>query len=384
MDTALFRPLTLRNVTLPNRITISPMQQYMAGRDGFVRDWHFVHLAKMAVGGAGTVFTEALAIVPEGRVTYHDLGIWSDDHIEGLKRLVGGIADHGAVPATQLIHAGRKASVAPPYHGFEPLSQKDADERGEAPWPVVSASALAANPGWPTPSAMSLDEIKRFLDQVAAATRRARKAGFQVLDMHGAHGYLIHCFLSPLSNEREDEYGGDLQGRMKLALDVADAVRSEWPSDLPFFYRLSCIDDAEGGWTLDDSVELSRAFKSRNVDVIDCSSGGLGRRTTPLIIPREPGYQVPFSDRIRKETGLPTMAVGLIMDPIHANSIVEKGEADLIAIGREALNNPNWGLHARIALEGLDAYEPTWPKPYGWWLVRRAKALEASKQASAQ
>ena len=268
MDTALFRPLTLRNVTLPNRITISPMQQYMAGRDGFVRDWHFVHLAKMAVGGAGTVFTEALAIVPEGRVTYHDLGIWSDDHLEGLKRLAGGIADHGAVPATQLIHAGRKASVAPPYHGFEPLSQKDADERGEAPWPVVSASAIEANPGWPTPSAMSLDDIKRFLDHVAAATRRARKAGFQVLDMHGAHGYLIHCFLSPLSNEREDEYGGDLQGRMKLALDVADAVRSEWPSELPFFYRLSCIDDAEGGWTLDDSVELSRAFKSRNVDVI--------------------------------------------------------------------------------------------------------------------
>ena len=283
-----------------------------------------------------------------------------------------------------MIHAGRKASVAPPYHGFEPLSQKDADERGEAPWPVVSASAIEANPGWPTPSAMSLDDIKRFLDHVAAATRRARKAGFQVLDMHGAHGYLIHCFLSPLSNEREDEYGGDLQGRMKLALDVADAVRSEWPSELPFFYRLSCIDDAEGGWTLDDSVELSRAFKSRNVDVIDCSSGGLGRRTTPLIIPREPGYQVPFADRIRKESGLPTMAVGLIMDPVHANSIVEKGEADLIAIGREALNNPNWGLHARIALEGLDAYEPAWPKPYGWWLVRRAKALEASKQVAAQ
>ncbi len=378
MSAALLEPLTLKGVTLPNRIVISPMQQYMAGRDGLARDWHFVHLAKMAVGGAGLVFTEALAIEPDARVTYHDLGIWSDDHLEGLKRLAGGIADHGAVPATQLIHAGRKASVAPPYHGFEPLSEKDEAERGEKPWPVVAASALEANPGWPVPRALSRDEIKRLLERFAECTKRARKAGFRVLDMHGAHGYLIHSFLSPLSNTRDDEYGGDLAGRMRFALEVADAVRSEWPAELPFFYRLSCIDDAEGGWTLDDSVALSRELAAHGVDVIDCSSGGLGRRTTPLIIPREPGYQVPFAARIRAEAKVPTMAVGLIMDPHHANEIVESGQADLIAIGREALNNPNWGVQAQVALKGTDAYETEWPKSYAWWLHRRAKALEAS------
>ncbi|GAB5467503.1 MAG: NADH:flavin oxidoreductase/NADH oxidase [Rhodospirillales bacterium] len=383
MSAALLQELKLRGQTLPNRIVISPMQQYMAGRDGLVRDWHFVHLAKLAVGGAGTVFTEALAIDPIARVTYHDLGVWSDVHIEGLKRLAGGIADQGALPATQLIHAGRKASVAPPYHGFEPLGARDEAERGEAPWPVVAASALAANPGWPTPKALSLEEIKRLVERFAACTRRVRQAGFLALDMHAAHGYLLHSFLSPLSNERDDAYGGDLAGRMRLALEVADAVRSEWPGDLPFFYRLSCIDDAEGGWTLDDSVVLSRELKAHGVDVIDCSSGGLGRRTTPLIIPREPGYQVPYAARIRREVDIPTMAVGLIMDPHHADAIVAAGDADLIAIGREALNNPNWGIQARVALGGIEAYERDWPKPYGWWLYRRAKALEASARAKA-
>lgn len=383
MSAGLLKELTLGSVTLPNRIVISPMQQYMAGRDGMVRDWHFVHLAKMAAGGAGTVFTEALAVEPEARVTYHDLGVWSDEHVEGLKRLAGGIADHGAVPATQLIHAGRKASVAPPYHGFEPLTGKDDAERGETPWPVVSASALEANPGWPMPRALGRDDIKRLIERFALCTKRVRQAGFRVLDMHGAHGYLIHSFLSPLSNHRDDEYGGDLEGRMRFALEVADAVRSEWPAELPFFYRLSCIDDAEGGWTLDDSVALSRELKRRGTDVIDCSSGGLGRRTTPLIIPREPGYQVPYAARIRREAEMPTMAVGLIMDPLHANAIVEAGDADLIAIGREALNNPNWGVHAQVALKGAEAYESDWPKSYGWWLYRRARALEASARAKA-
>ena len=380
---ALLQPITLRGVTLPNRIVISPMQQYMARDDGHAQDWHFVHLSKMAVGGAGLVFTEALAVEPIARVTHTDLGVWSDAHVEGLKRLAGGIGDNGAVPGTQLIHAGRKASVAPPYHGFEPLSGKDEAERGEAPWPVVAASAVEANPGWPVPRALSRDEIRQILERFALCTRRVRQAGFQVLDMHGAHGYLIHSFLSPLSNFRDDEYGGDLAGRMRFALEAAEAVRSEWPSDKPFFYRLSCVDDAEGGWTLDDSVALSRALAGKGVDVIDCSSGGLGRRTTPLIIPRPPGYQVPYAARIRRDTGIPTMAVGLIMDPQHANSIVEDGDADLVAIGREALNNPNWGLHARVALAGIDSYESSWPKSYGWWLVRRAKALQAYQQAKA-
>lgn len=383
MTAPLLTSFDLRGVTLPNRIVISPMQQYMAGEDGLARDWHFVHLSKMATGGAGLVFTEALAIAPEARVTHTDLGIWDEAQVEGLKRLAGAIAEAGAVPGTQLIHAGRKGSVSPPYHGFEPLTQRDLETRGEAPWPTLAPSALAANPGWPVPRALGLDEIEAIVERFALCARRAHAAGFQVLDMHGAHGYLIHSFLSPLSNERDDGYGGDFAGRIRLALEVADAVRSEWPADKPFFYRLSCVDDQEGGWTLDDSVALARALGKHGVDVIDCSSGGLGRRTTPLVIPRKPGYQVPYAERIRAESGLPTMAVGLILDPHHANAIVAEGKADLVAIGREALHNPNWGVQAAVALEGVEAYETRWAKSYGWWLHRRALALEALRQQEA-
>lgn len=360
------------------------MQQYKAGSDGLVRDWHFVHLSKLAVGGFGLVFTEALAIEPEGRLTHRDLGIWDDAQIPGLQRLAAAIAEAGAVPGAQLNHAGRKASVAPPFFGFEPLSEQDGRERGEHPWPVVSASAIEANPGWPTPRALSRDEIARVLERFAAGARRAREAGFEALNVHGAHGYLIHAFLSPLANSREDDYGGSLDNRMRFALEVAEAVRSEWPAGKPIFYRLSCIDGLEGGWELDDSVVLARALAARGVEVIDCSSGGLGRRATPAIIPRQPGFQVPFAARIRREAGVPTMAVGLILDPQQAEAIVARGEADLIAIGREALFNPNWPLQAAVELEGLEAFEERWPPTYGWWLYRRAKALELTRAAAAE
>lgn len=382
MPSPLLEPLKLGSVTLPNRMVVSPMQQYKAGEDGQVRDWHFIHLSKLAVGGFGLVFTEALGIEPEGRLTHHDLGVWDDSFVPGLARLAGGIAAGGAVPGAQLNHAGRKASVAAPFHGFEPLGKRDEAERGEAPWPTISASAVEANPGWPTPAAIDRDGIARMLDAFAAGARRCREAGFEVLDIHGAHGYLIHSFLSPLANFRDDDYGGSLDNRMRFALEVADAVRSEWPAGKPLFYRLSCVDDVEGGWTLDESVSLARALAERGVDVIDCSSGGLGRRTTPAIIPRDPGYQVPYAARIRTDADVPTMAVGLILDPNHANEIVGSGQADLVAIGREGLNNPNWGLHAAVALDGDDAYESRWPATYGWWLVRRSKALALSKQAA--
>lgn len=384
MTAPLLQPLTLGSVTIPNRMVVSPMQQYMAGDDGHVRDWHFVHLSKLAVGGFGLVFTEALGTEPAGRLTHRDLGVWDDSHVPGLARLADGIAAAGAVPGAQLNHAGRKASVAPPFHGFEPLGERDAAERGEVPWPTVSASAVAANPGWHTPAAIDRDGIRRVLDGFADGARRCREAGFEVLDIHGAHGYLIHSFLSPLANFREDDYGGSLENRMRFALEVADAVRSEWPADRPLFYRLSCVDDAEGGWTLDESVTLARALAGHGVDVIDCSSGGLGRRTTPLIIPRAPGYQVPYADRIRRDAGIPTMAVGLIMDPHHADAIVASGRADLVAIGREALNNPNWALHAAVALDGDDAYDDRWPPTYGWWLIRRSKALALSEKQRAE
>lgn len=384
MSAALLSKFRLGSVELPNRMVVSPMQQYMAKPDGHALDWHLVHLTKMAVGGFGLVFTEALATEPDGRLTYRDLGVWDDEHIPGLTRLAECIAEAGAIPGTQLNHAGRKASVAPPFFGFEPLSEKDGRERGEHPWPVVSASAIEANPGWPTPRALSRDEIKKVLERFALGARRVRKAGFEVLDIHGAHGYLIHGFLSPLSNSRDDEYGGDLSNRMRFALEVADAVRSEWPAEKPLFYRLSCVDGVEGGWELDDTVVLARELAARGVDVIDCSSGGLGRRATPAIIPRQPGFQVPYAARVRREAGVPSMAVGLIMDPHHADSIVAKGEADLVAIGREALFNPNWGLQAAVELEGLDAFETHWPPPYGWWLVRRAKALELTRQGGVE
>jgi len=384
MPAALLSSLALGSVELPNRMVASPMQQYMAGRDGMVCDWHLVHLGKLAVGGFGLVFTEALAVEPEGRLTYRDLGVWDDFHVSGLSRLAELMARSGTVPGAQLIHAGRKASVAAPYDGFEPLGEKDERERGEAPWPVISASALEANPGWPVPQAIDRDGIKRMLERYAAGTKRCREAGFEVLNIHGAHGYLIHSFLSPLSNVRDDEYGGDRANRMRFAIEVADAVRSEWPADKPIFYRLSCVDGVEGGWELGDTVVLSRELAAHGIDIIDCSSGGLGRRATPAIIPRELGFQVPYAARVRAEAGVPTMAVGLILDPHQANEIVEQGHADLVAIGREALYNPNWPLHSAVALEGPDAFEERWPPTYGWWLYRRAKALELTRSNQPQ
>ena len=384
MGAALFSGLRVGGVDLPNRMVVSPMQQYMGGPDGKVRDWHLVHLGKLAQGGFGLVFTEALATEERGRLTHRDLGAWDDTQLPGLERLAAIIAEAGAVPGAQLNHAGRKASVAPPFFGFEPLGEADGRERGEHPWPVVSASALAANPGWPVPAALRPDEIAAILERFAQATRRVRQAGFQVLNVHGAHGYLIHAFLSPLANQRNDEYGGERANRMRFALEVAEAVRSEWPADKPIFYRLSCVDGLEGGWEIEDTLVLARELAARGVDVIDCSSGGLGRRATPAIIPREPGFQVPYATRVRREAGVPSMAVGLIMGAAQAEAIVANGEADLVAIGREALFNPNWPLHAAVALEGVEAFEAAWPPAYGWWLYRRAKSLELTRRAAGE
>lgn len=375
---ALLSPVTIRGVTCRNRIVISPMQQYNATPDGMPNDWHYVHLSKLAIGGAGLIFTEAMGISPEARLTWADVGIWDDRFVAPLARLAEAMMRHGAVAGVQINHAGRKASVQRPWHGFDPLTEADAKARGEAPWPTVSASAQPANPGWPTPRAITADEIKRTLDDFAAATRRAHRAGFQAMNVHGAHGYLIHSFLSPLSNLRDDAYGGSLANRMRYALEVADAVRSEWPADKPFFYRLSCVDDVDGGWTLDDTVALSREFATRGVDVVDCSSGGLGRRTTTAVVTREPGYQVPYAERVRRDARLPTMAVGLIREPRHAAAIVAEGRADFVAIGREALFNPNWPAQAAVVLSGAAAYDD-WPPAYGWWLKTRSRTLEVSK-----
>jgi 2,4-dienoyl-CoA reductase-like NADH-dependent reductase (Old Yellow Enzyme family) len=372
--------MALREVTVRNRIVISPMQQYMAAPDGLPNDFHLQHYGRLGIGGAGLIFTEALAVTPEGRVTHHDLGIWTDEQTEALKPIVAALAARGAVPATQLIHAGRKGSVGRPWEGYNPLGEAEA-ARGERPWQTLAASPLPANPGWHVPQALDESGIAQLIDAYAAGARRAAAAGFRALNIHSAHGYLIHSFLSPIGNKREDRWGGDFEGRIRLLLEITKAVRAAWPSDLPLFVRLSCVDDQPDGWTLEDSVALSRRLKALGVDVIDCSSGGLGERTTTKMIRRPEGYQVPFAERIRAQAEVPTMAVGLITTPAFADSVVREGRADLVAIGREALMNPHWPLHAARAL-GQDPNFANWPPSWGWWLDKRARAAAAPSLVS--
>ncbi len=375
----LFTPMKLRGVLLKNRVVISPMQQYSADKQGLPTDYHIAHYGRLAMGGAGLVFTEALCTSLEGRLTYSDLGIWDDSHVAGLARIAKNIKSLGAIAGAQILHAGRKASVQRPWEGYQPLSDLDLHSRGEAPWQTLGPSPTPANPGWPIPREMTKSEIDEVVIEHAKAARRCRQAGFEVLGVHAAHGYLIHSFLSPISNLRSDHYGGDLNKRMRFALEIAEAVRSEWPHQKPLFFRLSCIDDELNGWTINDSIILVGELKKLGVDVIDCSSRGLGQRGTPVIEPRRQGFQVPFSNDIRKSTKLATMAVGLIMEPQYAEKVLQMGQADLIAIGREALNNPNWPLQAAVNLVGEEAFESIWPAHYGWWLSRRAKSLAAAK-----
>lgn len=378
----LLTPITLRGITLRNRIVVSPMCQYSA-EDGFVTDWHFVHLGKFAQGGAGAVFVEATAVEPRGRITYGDVGIWSDAHAEKLGRIASFIKSQGAVPAMQLAHAGRKASMQRPWHGNGPLNDVD-QKRGETPWPIVAPTAAPMDEGWLTPSALTADDLAKLRDAWRAAVLRTVSAGFEMLELHSAHGYLLHEFLSPLSNQRNDGYGGDRAGRMRFPLEVAETIRGAWPKDRPLFVRISSVDGLDGGWTLDDSVAYARELKARGVDVIDCSSGGLIGSATAARVPRGLGFQVPFADRIRREAEIVTMSVGLIVEPQQAEAVLQAGSADLIAVGREALFDPNWPLHAQYVLTGAASEEPFagWPHQYGWWLARREPGLRAAKAAA--
>jgi 2,4-dienoyl-CoA reductase-like NADH-dependent reductase (Old Yellow Enzyme family) len=378
----LFTPLQLRGVTLKNRVVISPMCQYSA-HDGMANDWHFAHLARYAIGGAGLVFTEATAVERNGRITHGDLGIWSDAHVEPLKRIAAFIKSQGAVPAMQLAHAGRKSSMQRPWHGNGPIDDSDR-ARGEDVWPVVAPSAIPMDQGWLVPHELSLDEIRALQEHWRKATVRTLQAGFDVIELHGAHGYLGHEFLSPLSNKRTDQYGGSLANRMRFVLELAEILRAAWPMDKPLFTRVSSVDGVEGGWSIEDTVVLAKELKARGVDVLDCSSGGLLGSATAARIKRGPGFQVPFAERVKKETGIATMAVGLILDPHHAEAILQSGQADLIAIGRQALYNPSWALHAEVALGAHGEYE-SWPVQYGWWLDKRQHIMtpEAKAKASA-
>ena len=371
----LFQPIELRGVRLRNRVVISPMCQYSA-QDGHVTDWHMVHLGKFAQGGAGAVFVEATAVERRGRITHGDTGIWDDAHIPGLKRITDFVRSQGAVPGLQLAHAGRKASMARPWYGNGPLTQADLD-RGDKPWSIIAPTEQPIDPSWIAPRAFREGDFQTLLAAYRNAVRRALAAGFEIVELHAAHGYLLHTFLSPLSNTRQDDYGGSLEGRMRFPLQVVTEVRKAWPDSKPLFVRCSSIDDVEGGWSIEDTVALAKALKKLGVDVVDCSSGGIqGSATaaTKTLLKRVPGFQLPFSEKVRKEAGIATMAVGLILTGQQAEQALQEGRADLIAVGREALFDPNWPQHAALAL-GVDPEFAQWPQQYGWWLTRREQLL---------
>jgi 2,4-dienoyl-CoA reductase-like NADH-dependent reductase (Old Yellow Enzyme family) len=344
---SLFTPLTIRAITLRNRIAVSPMCQY-SSEDGFATDWHLVHLGSRAVGGAGLVMTEASAVEARGRISPQDLGVWKDAHIEFLARIARFVKQQGAAPGIQIAHAGRKASVRRPWEGGGPLTPE------EGGWQPVGPSEAPFRPGDPAPAALSREQIREIQSAFAAAASRALAAGFEVVEIHGAHGYLISEFLSPLANVREDEYGGPLENRMRFALETAAAVRAAWPERLPLFQRISATDWAEGGWMPEESIELARRLRELGVDLIDCSSGG---QVPHQRIPLRPGYQVPFAESIRRETGMRTGAVGLITSAEQAAAILDQGQADLVLLAREFLRDPYFPLHAARAL-GAESAPP--------------------------
>jgi 2,4-dienoyl-CoA reductase-like NADH-dependent reductase (Old Yellow Enzyme family) len=346
----LFTPLRLRQLEFRNRIFVSPMCQYSA-TDGLANSWHLVHLGSRAVGGAGLVMVEASAVTPAGRISPQDLGIWSDAHTAALRPIAQFIKDQGAVPAIQLAHAGRKASVAAPWRGGQAVPE------GAGGWQAEAPSALPFAPASPLPRALDRAGIEAVVAAFAAATERAHTAGFEVVEVHMAHGYLLHEFLSPLSNARTDDYGGSLENRMRLPVAVARAVRERWPAERPVFVRISASDWVEGGWDLLQSIELARRLKGLGVDLIDCSSGGL---TPDARIPTGPGFQTPFATAIRREADIATGAVGLITDAVQAEQIVATGLADVVFMARELLRDPYWPLHAAREL-GVDL---EWPPQY--------------------
>ena len=368
----LFTPITLRSVTLPNRVALSPLCMYSA-KDGLANGFHFSHLTAVARGRAGLIFTEATAVAPEGRITHGCCGLWNDAQIEAYRPIVDAIIGFGSVPAIQIAHAGRKASVQPPWKGSTPLRAEDAAE-GSPPWECFGPTSEPVGPGWHAPTAMTEAKIKETVQAFAAAAVRAAKAGFRVLEIHGAHGYLIQAFLSPIANKRNDRYGGDLAGRMRFALEVTEAVRAAWPADLPLFFRISAVDGTAEGWSLDDSVVLAKELKARGVDVVDCSSGGISGGPPKAARPGY-GYQVPYARRLRHEAHIATMAVGLIVHADQAEGILQSGDADLVAIGREILYNPNWPTDAARKL-GVETAFDAMPPAQSYWLEKRAKSVK--------
>lgn len=357
----LFQPLSIRELTLKNRVVISPMCQYSAV-DGAPTDWHFVHLGRFALGGAALVFVEATSVEAEGRISAGDTGLYTDEQEQAFARIVKFLKAQGAATGMQLAHAGRKASTRPPWEGGGPAPRDGAAQT----WTPLAPSAIPFAEGYPVPAELSLPDIERIKRAFVSSAERALRADFDVLEVHTAHGYLLTQFLSPISNRRTDHYGGDRSGRMRLPLEIVAAVREVWPASRPLFVRISSVDGADGGWSLEDSVVYARELAARGVDVVDCSAGGVTPSTATLPDPRQPGYQVAFAERIKRDVGVLTMAVGRIVDAEQANAIIERGDADLVALARAALDDPNWALHAREKLSPETIGDAAYPRQVGY------------------
>lgn len=369
----LFTPITIRGVTSKNRIVVSPMCQYNSD-DGGPGDWQMMHIGRLAVGGAGIIFGEETGVEARGRKTYKCAGIWDDKHIPMYRRITDFIKEQDAVPAIQIGHAGRKASCHTATEDWRPLTDDDAKD-GFAPWQGLAPSALDQLPRRFTPKAMDTADIKTVLDAWREATRRSMDAGYDILEIHGAHGYLIHQFLSPVSNHRNDAYGGDRAGRMRFALEVAEVVRDAWPQDKPLFFRVSSVDGEGGMWDLDDTVALSIELKNRDIDLVDCSSGGISGDSEMPMVPRIEQFQAGFAERVRREADIMTIAVGGITEAQQAEDILQSGRADLVALAREFLWNADWAAHAAKTLGATDPYGQM-PHEYAYRLRQREKQKE--------
>ncbi len=369
----LFEPLAIRGINLKNRVVVSPMSMYNS-HEGFSDDLHLVHLGRFALGGAGLVIMESTAVNRDGRITHGCNGIWLDAHVPNLRRISDFLHRFGSVAGIQLGHSGPKGAGQRPWHGNGPLGPEDATQRREYPWSVFSSSPVPFDEGWATPRALAEADMDELVLDYRNAARRARDAGFDVIELHCAHGYLLHAFLSPLLNKRDDKYGGSLDNRMRLPLRIAEAVRGEWPQERPLFARISAVDGVGVGWSIEDSVVFVKALSARGVDAIACSTGGVKLSRGQVLVSRDPGFQVRFAAQIRRATGIPTIAVGMILEPQQAEDVLRAGDADLIALGREMLFNPNWAAQAAVTLRQSAGWKE-WPDQYGWWLERRARQL---------
>lgn len=370
----LFSTYKLRELAFKNRIAVSPMSQYRAV-DGVANDWHKVHLGRFALGGAGLIYAEATAVAADGRRTHGDLGLWDDAQIDGLVSITEFISSEGAVPGVQLSHAGRKASERRPWHGETPVDEQDLSERGEAPWAAIAPSPIPYATGWPEPMEMSEEDIQRVIEMFGASARRAKAAGFKIIEVYAAHGFLIHQFLSPIANKRSDKWGGSEKNRNRFAVEVAKSIRSNWPEGYPLAYRLSATDWLDGGLEVEQVIETAKELKAEGVDIIDCSTGGVGGKERPRRMVIEQGFQVPYAQQIRTNVDIPTMAVGFLWDAKVCEEILSSGRADMVALARELLDDPNWPLHAAAILKEGENHT-LWPIESGWWLMKRDRLLQ--------